>query len=101
MLGVTNYKKETDFLFALAALQTLSLADFYSLGRVHLEFTAVGISSSNCSIKPLFENMKVINQYKTDLQMVWKIDAMKVNLLVGCNSKQLQKLYVLVLVIFL
>ena len=62
MLGVTNYKKET-------ALQTLSLADFYSLVRVHLKFTAVGISSSNCSTKPLFKNMKVINQYKTDLQI--------------------------------
>ena len=62
MLGVTNYKKETDFLFTPAALQTLSLAEFYSLVRVHLEFTAVGILSSNCSIKPLFENMKVINQ---------------------------------------
>ena len=39
--------------------------------------------------------MKVINQYKTELQMVWKIDAMKLNLLDGCNSKQLQKMYAL------
>ena len=44
--------------------------------------------------------MKVINQYKTELQMVWKIDAMKLDLLDGCNSKQLQKMYVLVLIIF-
>ena len=61
MLGVSNYKKETDFLFTPAALQTLSLADFYSLGRVHLELSRIRISGSSCSTKPLFENMKELS----------------------------------------